>query len=1657
MDTMALFRQRFIQAAVVAAALCAPAAQAAPTLSIPPDPLATPSTSIQPNVMLILDDSGSMGGDILPDYITDNNDTASISGSHPRPNSTAACADAGDDDDLIQMNYTFSGSNNKLPDPCVFGDPPYNSPDFNGVYYNPEIYYRPAANADGTDKTSMTAANTSSWTKVPTDVYLSAATTNIVTGYLDRVWCTSQSDTATSGNCRQNSAYQFPNFVFKYGRTTGGSVKTVTGAPYYYRMQSAQYCQPPAMTNCASGSSINPSIHTQLAPEFCSDIQLRNCAAGATVTNNPTAWPFFGVRWCSDSATLTTCQKAKIFDTKTNRNYLFAKHLGVTTSINCTATPSLCDAVQNEGNIQVSTVNAAGGTLTITINGVQVTSAPISFGANSTTSALAGQITTAINGFVSAPDYTASQSGANVNVTMVQPGAAGNGNAVSVTASTIGTVASIGAITVGTSSSSLTLTALSVNGTNLLCTSATALNFNNGVTVAAGSASIAATGLSTTAQRDSMRAALISRINTCAQTITGGYTVTAVDASPNVKLVAPVAMGSTPNGQTVAKAGSGTGLSAITTINMGGSSPGQVGVSVATATFVVTNMSGGRDLQTGTIDRRIGLGAFSRTDIVPSNNSYTRASARIDCAGATCTYAEEMTNFANWYAYYRKRLLMAKTAVGRAFAPLNDTYRVGLITICPISGSCDSTSTTDGKAVVAAKYLKVDTFDATHKSDWYTKLYSIQTAGFTPLREALSRVGQLFAGQLGSHLTTGLTAVDDPMTASCQPNFAILATDGYWNGFTGQKLDGSAMDNEDGNASGTDKWTSVATGTFEGTGATSTGSLADVAMYYYKNDLRTSGPLSTDNVRTTTKDKASFQHMVTFTIGLGLDGQLTYQRDYETAKTGDFFNITQGTDVWPVPAADQPSALDDLWHAAVNGRGLFFSARNPSELAASLQDTLNELRGDTGAGAAAATSNLQPVSGDNFAFVASYHSGDWWGELSARTIDLTTLDVSVPEAQLWSAKDKLDATKWDSRVIYTFDPGDTAGNKLKNFCWPGTGTAVCADGSGLTSAEQAWFTATKLSQTSNWGAAGSPQWTNATGKSLVDYVRGDASNEDTGLGGTQDLYRPRVSKLGDLVNAQPAYVRKSTFNFSDKGYAGFKACTAGTGTGCNVAQFPNASIPRRGTVYAAGNDGMLHAFETDVNNSPYYQTEGIASPALTDDKYSGGNNTGNGVERWSYIPRMLMENLTLLADSANIHHFFADGSPRAFDICISNPCAGQDDWRTILVAGVNAGGSIGTGPGSLGYYALDITNPLAPKGMWEFTNNGVCYTDTDIAKQDKTSDCNLGLTYGMPVVAKRTNGRWVVLVTSGYNNTFRGGDGRGYLYILDAVTGVILDRITTGSGSAASPSGLAKIAAWADDISTDATALAVYGGDLDGNLWRFKLDASPVTVTLVAALKDSSGNAQPVTTTPELTLVQGKRVILVGTGKFIENTDKTPPFKTQTIYALADDDAVTGPGPVIKNVRDPADIAVETFAPGADVDERTIKGTPPDWKTQHGWLADLPDPGERVNIDPIVQLGVLSMPSNVPTSDTCSAGGYGWFNFLDVETGSYVPAPGNTMASKRVSDALLVGQSFVCGPGGNCGVIAIDNKGRPRVEPPPLSPQGFSGKRVSWRELIGDQ
>ena len=200
-----------IGAAATGVAMCAVAMGGQTDLSTMPLITSAPQV-VKPNLMFILDDSGSMAWTHMPD------DAA---------------------------NFGQSGTGTKK-----YG---YASAQCNGVYYNPNVFYRPGANADGTDMTSQTAANTANWTKVLTDPYLSFANTNLATGYPDRVWCTDQADAALSGNCRQNSAYQFPNFTFQYGRTGGGAVKTILGAPYYYRMQTAQFCNAAGST-CASGS-----------------------------------------------------------------------------------------------------------------------------------------------------------------------------------------------------------------------------------------------------------------------------------------------------------------------------------------------------------------------------------------------------------------------------------------------------------------------------------------------------------------------------------------------------------------------------------------------------------------------------------------------------------------------------------------------------------------------------------------------------------------------------------------------------------------------------------------------------------------------------------------------------------------------------------------------------------------------------------------------------------------------------------------------------------------------------------------------------------------------------------------------------------------------------------------------------------------------------------------------------------------------------------------------------------------------------------------------------------------------------------------------------------------------------------------------------------
>src|SRR5690606_10023678 len=138
---------------------------------------------------------------------------------------------------------------------------------------------------------------------------------------------------------------------------------------------------------------------------------------------------------------------------------------------------------------------------------------------------------------------------------------------------------------------------------------------------------------------------------------------------------------------------------------------------------------------------------------------------------------------------------MMKTATSRAFAALDSDedlaanktrYRVGLLTINDYETD-RTTSRKDRK-----DFVNIKDFTLAQKEEWFSKLFDAWPNGGTPLRYALAVAGRIYAGKLNGETFRG-SKVTDPLQFSCQKNYTILSTDGYWNGKIGAKLDGNDL------------------------------------------------------------------------------------------------------------------------------------------------------------------------------------------------------------------------------------------------------------------------------------------------------------------------------------------------------------------------------------------------------------------------------------------------------------------------------------------------------------------------------------------------------------------------------------------------------------------------------------------------------------------------------------------------------------------------------------------------------------------------------------------------------------------------------------------------------------------------------------------------
>ena len=806
----------------------------------------------------------------------------------------------------------------------------------------------------------------------------------------------------------------------------------------------------------------------------------------------------------------------------------------------------------------------------------------------------------------------------------------------------------------------------------------------------------------------------------------------------------------------------------------------------------------------------------------------------------------------------------------------------------------------------------------------------------------------------------------------------------------------------------------------------SVNSLADVAQYYYKNDLRS----DFDNVVRSTEgadpqdDTAKHQHMTTFVVALGVNGTLEYTPNYRTAVTGDFFDIRRGVKEWPVwpdPIVDytdlskweNPKSIDDFWHAAVNGHGLFFSARNPRSVIYGLEEALAKAKALSAAGAADAISSLTPTAVNNFVYGTSYESVRWVGDLEAFTINPVT---GILNPRVWSAADFLEAKTaeaCDSRKVYLM----RGNSPMVDFAWNTTNCAGVAIPGVLTAAEKANFSPAKVGDLSQFVIVpeDDPQRVAANAPGLlVNYLRGQRGKEGYLPGDVDKLFRTRAKVLGDLVNSQPVYVKQP---FAD--YAG------------DYQVFKNDNRDRTPMVYVGGNDGMLHAFYASVDNTDPLR----------------------GQEAWAVIPSTVLPDLYRLADRSydRVHRYFVDGTPVASDVY-------DGAWHTILVGGLNAGGK--------GYYALDITNPATPVALWEFKyDNGVCTAPAPAAVPAGTrSDCNLGLSFGKPVITK-LGARWVVMLTSGHNNLNGAArDGEGFLYVLDAMTGELIHKIGTGAGDGVIPSGLAQINNYVDNVLINNATLRAYGGDLLGNIWRF--DFTPPKATLVGTAKSLANDAQPITTRPELAELNGEPFVLVGTGKLLGDTDVSN-TRVQSVYGIRDKltTVPSGTPPAIyPSLRGSLrGMRMTQVGIGATA-VRTVACTT-NCALTNGWVVDLAEAGERVNVDMKLVLGTLVFASNVPSEVPCSIGGHSWFNQLDFRTGTAVttaPLSGpDGIISNYLADSLNQGFNVIRrdrAPGdnnpGDFQANARQGDGKRFSPKTHVATPDFIGKRISWREVV---
>lgn len=669
--------------------------------------------------------------------------------------------------------------------------------------------------------------------------------------------------------------------------------------------------------------------------------------------------------------------------------------------------------------------------------------------------------------------------------------------------------------------------------------------------------------------------------------------------------------------------------------------------------------------------------------------------------------------------------------------------------------------------------------------------------------------------------------------------------------------------------------------------------------------------------------------------------------------------------LWYAAKYGVPSGKWDTKEAGVPDN--YFLARNPAKLKAALEAIFESAaEGDAPVGGGGTGAR---ISTGSFTVSASYKvpsgTNDWTGDVVATKVGSLGADGDV----LWRASTKM-SSSGRNIVMATAPTTVNARGQLVPVA------AAPFEASNVPGSDRA-------AQLGNMGFSSSvPNWFGShTVADLVNYLKGAAFSG----------FRSRSAILGDIVNSTTEIVSTAN-NF---GYGSWSTSPEWKATlGSRYTAYLKAKKAAGGPptmLYVGANDGMLHGFNASTG-------------------------TAAGSEVMAFIPSSSLQHMAELANPSYAHRYYVDGPLTSSDVYYG------DAWHTVLVGSTGAGGANrapnATAAGNGSVFALNVTNPSG------FTKDDVLW---EISGK---TDSDMGFALGKPVIVPVSGGdantapRFVALFGNGINAS----SGKPVLFVVDIQTGEVIGRISPSGGGYALRNGLMNIAAVAAN-NTNRIVDTVYGGDMQGNLWKFDLrDADPANWTVAYGgapvfTATRNGVAQPITGGFEVTRAAGRGYnILFGTGQYFASDDNAVSSNSpiNSLYSVWDNLSTT--------VGSRSDLVAQEITLGSD-GYRYVSKNAVSYVSKRGWYVDLivggTVDGERFIGNPRIQSGAVYFNTYVPGQAVCGGGGgVNWRYALNLLTGA--GALGG-LSDTPGGDPLCTG---------NCGGAKLTSGGKDSNGPP---------------------